>query len=258
MSKAVRIIVALVLVACIAYSTYMVLEISGEYDKADAFKAEMLVFHPEPLPSPTPEPPIPATAPPKISRPNQSIVDAQNDINPDIVGWITIPGTVIDYLFVHSADNADYLKRDLRGSPASAGSIFMDFRNSRDFSDFNSILYGHHMKNGSMFHDLRRFGDEDVFKAIQTGTIYLADRTYAIRIFAYLVIDANDTAIYQTLYMADQDGVDTYLGYVKQHARRFREPDLSFGDQVVTLSTCAYEFEGARMVLLAKLEEEYM
>ena len=264
MKKALRIILTLVLVACIAYSAYKLYEIFSEYGEAEEISEKMRnEYHPQTLPPPTPESSstpsaAPVPTPSGISRPNPSILDAQNEVNRDIVGFLTVPGTSIDYFFVLSADNSDYLKRAINGASSSSGSIFMDYRNNRDFTDFNNVLYGHNMKSGKMFHNLRYFAERSTFDSITTGTIYLPDRTYSIHFFAYLVVDAGNERIYNTLQVGDEEELKAYLDYVKRNAQRYREIDISFGDQVVTLSSCAYDFKEARMVLLGKLEEEYL
>jgi len=254
MRKFIRWALTLVLVGVIAYSGYQIYTILHEYNKADVMQNDMMVYKPPQPPSGTPAPvadgtPAPTPAPTPIV--NQSIIDAQRDINGDIVGWLTVPGTRVDYLFVQAEDNDFYLHRDLNKNYAYAGSIFMDCRNSADFSDFNTILYGHHMKNGSMFHNLQEFQEDDFFAAYQTGFIYLPYRNLTLEIFAYMVIEADDQMIYTT----QPESFDGFVSYVKREARQYRDPGLTPDDRIVTLSTCGYEYEGARIVLLAKVVE---
>ncbi|MCL2748292.1 MAG: class B sortase [Oscillospiraceae bacterium] len=263
MRRALKIILIPILIACFAFSAYKVWEIVSEYDKADDIKAEMIEHYKPTMrpaaaetPSPDDNTPAPDTPAP-VSIGNPKILAAQREQNEDIVGWVTIHGTSIDYLFVQTSDNDFYLKRDLNKNHAAAGTIFMDSRSSSDFSDFNTILYGHHMKNGSMFHDIKRFDDSKVFDTYQKGAIYLADKTFTLHIFAYLVIKSNDTMVYGTLNLYEEGEAEAFFDYMKGKARHYRDLDLTPDDQVVTLSTCAYEFEDARMILLAKLEEEY-
>ena len=252
-NRTLRVIVALILVACMAYSAYNLLTISNEYARADEVQREMFVYKP-PAPQPSSSNDEPPSAPALVIL-NQSIIDAQNEINADIVGWLTIPRTNIDYLFVQAGDNDFYLRRDLYKQQLYAGSIFMESRNSKDFSDFNTILYGHNMKNGSMFHNLRKFAETDFFEGNQTGTIYLADRIFTLRIFAYLVIQADNEVVYQN-QATSWDEKERYFTYVRDRARQYREIDLTEQDRVVTLSTCAYEYDDARMVLVARLDEQ--
>ena len=176
---------------------------------------------------------------------NQGVIDLRAKY-PDAIGWLAVPGTKIDYPFVQSKDNDYYLRRDLNGDYAPAGTLFLDYRCAPDFTSRNTIIYGHHMKNGSMFGTLKAFADQGFFDANRRGTVRLPYETLALEFFAYLVVQSDDGTIY-----SPAPGED-YLGYVKRNARNYRDIDLTNGDRVVTLSTCAYEFDGARMVLLAK------
>ena len=254
-NRIVRFVLALILLAGMATGIYKLVEISREYSRADEIQNEMLVYKPTPAVETSAAPPVPDQTPgipPR--RVNQEILDAQKQINSDIVGWLTIPNTNIDYLFVQASDDNFYLRRDLNKRQASAGSIFMDSRNSSDFSDFNTILYGHNMKNGSMFHNLRKFADKDFFDGNRTGTIFLADRVFSLQIFAYLVTGADNAEIYQTVIITNPEKED-FFDYIRDHARQYRDIGLTAQDRIVTLSTCAYEYDDARMVLLAQLVE---
>lgn len=183
---------------------------------------------------------------------NQSIIDMQNEINNDIVGWLTIPNTKIDYPFVIAKDNDFYLRRNIYKNQAGAGSIFMDYRCDRDFTDFNTVIYGHEMKNRSMFGDLKLFADPSFFDSNLSGTLFIKDNTYTLEIFACMVVRADDKLIYNP--SADREN---FFAYAKKYARQYHEPSVA--GNVVTLSTCAYEYDGARIVLLAvRASEEWV
>ena len=181
---------------------------------------------------------------------NQNIVDLKNEINRDVVGWLTIPDTNIDYPFVLGEDNSFYLNRDITGKSAVAGSLFMDSRCSADLSDFNTIIYGHNMKNHSMFGDLQRYADTWFFNNNRCGTMYLENATYTLEIFAYMVVRADDKSIYDPA----ADSAD-FFDFAQKNARNYRAP--APGANVVTLSTCGYEYTGARIVVLASIYIEY-
>ena len=176
---------------------------------------------------------------------NQGVIDLQAQY-PDAVGWLTVPGTRIDYPFVQAADNDYYLRRDLNGDHAMAGTLFMDYRCAKDLSSGNTIIYGHHMKNGSMFGTLKAFAEKDFFGANTRGTICLPHETLTLEFFAYLVVKSTDEKIYGA------DLGEGYFEYVRQNARQYRDIGLTDSDRVVTLSTCSYEFTDARMVLLGR------
>ena len=173
---------------------------------------------------------------------NQGVIDLKVKY-PDVAGWLNVPGTGIDYPFVHYGDNDRYLRHDLDGNYALAGTLFMDCRCEPDFSSRNTILYGHHMKNGSMFGTLKAFADKDFFDKNTRGTIFLPHERLQLEFFAYLVVKSTEQRVYGELD----------LEYVRQNARQYRDAGLTSDGRIVTLSTCAYEFDEARMVLLARL-----
>ena len=99
---------------------------------------------------------------------------ALQQINPDIVAWLRIPG-VLDYPVVQGTDNSYYLHHTFRKEYNIAGSIFLDARNEADFSDRKNIIYGHNIRNGSMFHVLRKFQNLDFYQANREIWLYLPD-----------------------------------------------------------------------------------
>jgi len=231
MKKLICTILALGFVGLILYSGYQLWLIQADYkEEADLHSAVM-----EYRPQEKDDEPI-----------NQSVIDLLTNY-PDAIGWLTVPNTKIDYPFVQGKDNDYYLRRDINGGYALAGTLFLDYRCEKDFTSRNTIIYGHHMKNGSMLGTLKGFTDKDFFDSNTHGYIYLPHDTLTLEFFAYLVIDpATEKEIYNPMPSGD------FLDYVKQNARHYRAVSLTGDDRLVTLSTCAYEFDNARMVLLAR------
>lgn len=182
---------------------------------------------------------------------NQGVVELQAEF-PSVVGWLMIPNTGIDYPFVQGPDNAHYLHLDLNQNQSAAGTIFMDYRNSRDFNDFNTIIYGHHMRSGSMFGTMQHFNNQNFFEANRTGTIFLSDATYEIEFIAFAVIKPNDAVIFDPEIAEDAERTE-FLEHVRSTARYYREVEVTENDRIVTLSTCNYEFDNARMVLVGRI-----
>ena len=121
---------------------------------------------------------------------------ALQEINPDVVAWIRIPG-VLEYPVVRGGDNSYYLNHTVQKTYNIAGSIFLDYRNERDFSDSKNIIYGHNMKDGSMFHVLRNYQDIDFFQEHTNMEVYLPDgRSLNYQITACEQVPA-DSEIYQ-------------------------------------------------------------
>ena len=266
---AIRIVLSAVLLAVIGFSGRQLWKIQDTYTTEEHIHQSVMIYKPaqvkhEPsVPVITGETPVvspgeeaaasPATAPEKPVIFNQSIADLKL-LNSDAIGWVTINDTYIDYPFVLGEDNIFYLRRNINKEQAGAGTVFMDYRCSPDFSDFNTILYGHNMKNGSMFHDLTAFRSQEFFDTHTTGTIYLEDAIFDLYIFAYLVVQPTDWAAF-----LEKDAVDTetsaLLSYLKANAQNLRDAPMVPGLRFVTLSTCTYEFEDARAVIVATLSE---
>ena len=253
---------ACVLLAVIGYSSYRLWDIHQDNAQEAELHSYLMQYRPKMLSSVSGG--LPAHEATSDSAPdsnhdifctpraNLSIVELQT-AHLDAVGWLTIPNTRIDYPFVQGEDNTTYLHRDLEYRWSKAGTLFMDYRNSHDFSDFNTIIFGHHMRNGSMFGTLQQFNDLAFFETNKTGTLFLADKTYEINIFAFMVIPSNDVVIYNPVIT--KDDAATFLSHVERFARHYRDVGVMTSDRIVTLSTCNYEFDDARMVIIGRLTE---
>ena len=178
-------------------------------------------------------------------------------INPDVCAWVTLDNTNIDYPVLQGSTNLTYINQNVYGNFALAGSIFLDTRNERDFSDAYSLLYGHHMENSGMFGDLDLYKDQTFFDENTTGTLILPDRAYHLEIFACLVIDAGDDAIFDPeRWQTDIDGLLSYARDNNLHLREETINQLERMDnpQILALSTCSTEFTDARTIILAVME----
>lgn len=172
-------------------------------------------------------------------------------INPDVLGWLTIDDTHIDYPVVIGETDMEYVNKDVYGDFALSGSIFMDSDNARDLSDAYTLVYGHHMDNGAMFGDVVEFVNTDYFESHPGGTLYLPDATYTIEIFACVQVDAFDSMIYDPLA---QDGdVSELLHYVDEIAVQSRYIGVQPTDKVIGLSTCAEAETNGRVVIFGRL-----
>lgn len=180
---------------------------------------------------------------------NWPVVDftALAEINPDIVAWIYIEDTEINYPVVQGSDNQYYLKHLFSGEWNSLGCIFLDTRNAADFSDRNSILYGHHMKNGTMFSGLTEYKKQEFYDTHPTILIMTPEQNFRIEIFAGYVANVNDNA-----WKVDFDADTVFEDWqksVKERSCLDSEIIPAATDHIVTLSTCSYEFDNARFVL---------
>lgn len=170
-------------------------------------------------------------------------------INEDVVGWVTIPGTVIDYPILHDPESNDtYLYTDIEGNDSAAGSIYLDCDNEADFSDLHNVLYGHHMKNGTMFKDIMKFREQDFLEEHQEAYIYLPDREIRLKPFACLYTTPD--GIRRMTKFVDEEELQAYTKEMTKGSTAYVEPDQEIG-RLVSFITCSYEFDDARTILYA-------
>ncbi len=132
-----------------------------------------------------------------------------------------------------------------------AGAIFLDTRNPSDLSDLHSIIYGHHMKNGSMFAALKGYKKQDFFDEHKNGYLITEDAVYRIDFFAGHVANVEENA--WQLDFSDGTEFDNWIKSLKEVSAFKSDVNPEYGDKVFTLSTCSYEFDDARFVLSGKL-----
>lgn len=173
-------------------------------------------------------------------------------INPDVVGWLTVDDTHIDYPVVQGENDMEYINKDVYGEFALPGSIFLSCVNSRDFSDPYSLVYGHHMANGAMFGDIVEFVNKDYFDTHTTGTLYLPDETQGITLFACMQTSATDTVVYNP--KAQQEDVSGLLSYLEENAVQYRDIGVKKSDRIIGLSTCAEAETNGRVIVFGRLE----
>lgn len=175
-------------------------------------------------------------------------------INEDVCAWVSLDNTNVDFPVLQGETNLTYINKDVYGNFALAGSIFLDSRNDKEFHDIVSLLYGHHMDHGDMFGDLEKFKDETFFNENKTGTLILPDRSYDLEIFACMLTDASEDAIFEPQeYEADINHLlefteDTALFFDADTVDELREKNGS--DQILIFSTCSTEFTDARTIVL--------
>ena len=178
-------------------------------------------------------------------------------INPDVCAWVTADNTEIDFPVLQGSTNLTYINKDVYGNFALAGSIFLDTRNERDFSDSYSLLYGHHMENSGMFGDLELYKEQSFFEENKTGMLILPDKTYDFEIFACLLADAGEDTIFDPeQWTTDINGL---VSFVKENSMYLREDTIEKLEQmenpkVLALTTCSTEFTDARTIILAVME----
>ena len=182
------------------------------------------------------------------------------EVNPEIYAWLRVPDTNIDYpVLQHMEDDQSYyLTRDIYGKSNQAGSIYTEYYNSRDFQEPNTVLYGHNMKNGSMFHNVRYFADREYFDEHEELYIYLPDKILKYQIIAcyeyddrHLLgsFDFHDEAVFAE-YLEDIMNPRSMYAMIREGVK------LTTEDKLVTLSTCVANKPNNRRLLQAVLVEE--
>ena len=176
--------------------------------------------------------------------------DALLQENKDIVGWIYCEDTPISYPVVQGKDNNEYLRADLKGKYLVSGTIFVDYRNGELGADRNYIIYGHNMKNSTMFGTLVKYKQQSYYDAHPTITYLTPNGNYTIELIAGLVVNMTDI-IYQA--NPSEDEFAAYLTKALEKSTFDSGLTFSENDTLVTLSTCSYEFDNARYVVIGRL-----
>lgn len=178
---------------------------------------------------------------------------ALREVNPDIVGWIYSEGTPIHYPVAQGKDNDFYLHHLFDKSEGRCGTIFLETQNAPDFSDPHSILYGHHMKDGSMFKSLKGYEEQSYFEEHPVLLLETPDKCYRAEVFAGYVAATSSDA--WKLDFQNQTERQRWLEKQIEQSAFHSDVVPAAGDRILTLSTCSYEFNNARFVVHAVLKE---
>ena len=180
--------------------------------------------------------------------------------NPDFYGWLYIEGTRIDYPVMYTPESPQYyLHRAFDGTSAYSG---VPFRAEDCFDGgMNDLIYGHNMNNGTMFHDLLKYADEDFYREhpmVQFDTMEGSGRYEVLAAFYSEVYEKEEEGVfryYQYTDLSDPEHYDEYLDRVEEVALYDTGVTAQFGDQLLTLTTCSYHTDNGRFVLVARRME---
>jgi sortase B len=191
----------------------------------------------------------------KPTEENEGLSFAQlRAINPEVFAWLTVYGTNIDYPVAQGADNMKYVNMNAEGKYSLSGAIFLDCGSSADFSDFSSILYGHHMEKKTMFGEIGMFADRAYFDEREYGSLYYGGREHGLEFFAFLHVDAYDEEIFRT-GITGEDEQEAYLGALISAATHTRGTGVTADDRIVLLSTCSSGTTNGRDILVGKITD---
>lgn len=174
-----------------------------------------------------------------------------SEINPDIVGWIGYEGLEIDYPLVQTEDNEFYLKHLFTLEQNKLGAIFVDYRNQSNFSDRNTIIYGHNMKDGSMFSSLTNYKRQDYYDANPNILLITKEVKYRVDFFAGVVVDGSYESV--RFEFEDDEDFNQYINSLIKKSTFASSISIESQDKIISLITCSYEYNNARYALYGKL-----
>ena len=220
LNKIVNIVLILIIFICI----YNISEKLIEYNKADNSYEKI-----------------------RVEKEEENLYDKYEDYR----GWIKIDNTNINYPIVQGKDNSFYLDKDINKNYLSSGSIFMNYLN-HGFNDENTVLFGHHMRNKTMFAQLKKYKEKEFFYGNNDIVIEVENgKVLKYKVFSAYVTDAKDN--YIKTNFDDKAQYKEFLEDIKNKSLYKSDIDVNENDKIITLSTCSYEFNDARMVVHGKL-----
>ena len=234
-----------------AYTEALALATSGKSPAASGTDSPVPVY-----PSPETEtlwvPAAPEEEDPHITFLETLDLEALRQVNPQVVGWILIPDTRINYPLLQGSDNDYYLKRTWDQRQNAVGSIFLEHLSSPDLSDFNTIVYGHNMRDGSMFAGLRKYRDQSYFEEHPYVYIRSDQGVYRYEIFASCLAGINSDAY--SLGFPGEEARSRFLDNVLADSFLSTGIRPEITDRILTLSTCSGAGYTTRWVVQARLK----
>ncbi|WP_295068132.1 class B sortase [Ruminococcus sp.] len=182
----------------------------------------------------------------------KSLVESAQSLNeayPDAIGWLYIPNTNISYPVTQGRDNEYYLSHAFDCRSLKSGAIFLDCRCENRFMNPVNLLYGHSMKNGTMFAGVLNFADSSYFDSHRYGWLATPEAVYRIDFFSCAKTDCNDE-----LYDGNTP-ISEWIPHICEKSAVLRGIEYTDNDRFISLSTCSYEYENARTILTGKLVE---
>ena len=174
-------------------------------------------------------------------------------INPDVIGWLTIEDTQIDYPVLQGEDDMEYINKNAEGVFSLSGALFLSAMNAPDFSEPYQLIYGHHMDGGEMFGDLSGYLEEDFFESHPRGTLCLENRVFPLECFACVKADAYDRRFYPVRVPKDQAAL---LSAIEEEAVCFSMERSGTEEPILGLTTCLDAETNGRVIVFYRLLSE--
>ena len=196
--------------------------------------------------------PAPVSDDPVLEDMKKINLDALREVNPEVAGWIRIPDTQIDYPIVRGEDNEFYLKHDWKGERNSVGAIFMDHASSPSLADYNTLIYGHNMNDGSMFAQLRQYCTPEFFRKRQHVYLMTDAGCFRYDIFASYLAGLDSPAY--GLSFQQRSTREEFLRSALDSSVIDAGIEPGIRDRILTLSTCSNSGQTTRWVVHARLK----
>ena len=229
----VNIIVLTIVVVLVAFAAYALWDSEQIFQSAD--KSHYAVYKPT------------------VENEGKSFKELQA-INPEVLAWLNVYGTNIDYPVAQGTNNLKYVNTNVEGDYALTGAIFLDCANSKDFSDFNNILYGHHMQKKAMFGEIGDFSDKSFFDSHRYGNLYFGGKDHGLEFFAFAHVDAYNISVFAPGVKGTQR--QTYLDNLLTTATHKRDVGVTVEDHIIMLSTCSSSSTNGRDILIGRISNK--
>lgn len=233
---------------CGAIGIYKYIEEKNAGKEYEKLQQEVVKEEPKPVEEPEPEPV------PKVEIPIDFAALQQQ--NPDVYAWIQVPGTEVDYPILQSSnDNTYYLNHTIDGEEKKEGAIFTENYNTKTFEDPNTVIYGHDMKNGSMFQSIHKYMDRSFFDNNRDIVIYMPDQILRYKIFAAYLTDNRHLLMNYNFWSKDeyQQYLNSIFSMRDMNAFIDTSTEVTTEDKIITLSTCYAGISTQRYLVQAVL-----
>lgn len=245
--KLLYIFLTLFLVAAITSVVLVVREMNFRYDNAEKYKESVQSTVS-----------VPEKEEVKLEEPSLYVdFETLQGENSDIYAWIDIPETNVSYPMLRSEEEDFYLNHNADKQQSVYGAIYTQSFNSDDFSDFNTIIYGHNMRNGTMFGSLKKYKNQEYFDSHSYINIYTPEKEYNYRVFAAYTFD--DRHILYHFDFSDTEVRKEYINEVlsgKYQGIFNRDVSIGENDKVITLSTCTSDGKNRFLVQAVLIDEK--
>ena len=233
---------------CGAIGIYKYIEEKNAGKEYEKLQQEVVKEEPKPVEEPEPEPESTVEIPIDFAALQQQ--------NPDVYAWIQVPGTEVDYPILQSSnDNTYYLNHTIDGEEKKEGAIFTENYNTKTFEDPNTVIYGHDMKNGSMFQSIHKYMDRSFFDNNRDIVIYMPDQILHYKIFAAYLTDNRHLLMNYNFWSKDeyQQYLNSIFSMRDMNAFIDTSTEVTTEDKIITLSTCYAGISTQRYLVQAVL-----